>query len=264
MAKDQHKPEIIIFDLETMPNPKEALKVWPQLSNYPGLTLKASITSIICAGYKYLGEKTVHCINAWDFPEWKKDKNNDLRIVKALYEVLKNADAIVTQNGKKFDWKYFQTRLMINGLKPLNKIPHIDTRELASRNLFLFNNRLNTIGEFLVNEKKLDHEGWDLWVKVFEDDKASQNKMTKYCKQDVRLTEKAFIKLRPFANNIPNHNHWSGDILTKKVCPNCGSEKLKSWGWRYTKTKAYRRMRCRDCHSFSRLNLDGESPRSIL
>jgi len=129
------KPKIIIFDLETMPNLKEALKVWPQLSQYPGKTLRASITSIICAGWKYHNEKKTHCINAWDFKNWKTNVNDDMEVCKAIREVLEDADAVVTHNGTRFDWKYLQTRLLINGLKPLPKIPHIDTCTIASRNL---------------------------------------------------------------------------------------------------------------------------------
>jgi len=93
-------PKIILFDLETLPDLKEAIKVWPQLSNYPGLTLKASITSIICAGYKEFDEGKTQVINAWDFSRWKKDVNDDFSVVRALYDVLKEADAVVTHRQK--------------------------------------------------------------------------------------------------------------------------------------------------------------------
>lgn len=254
-------PNIVVFDLETLPNLQEALKVWPQLSQFPGKTLKATVSTIICGGYKYLGEKQVHCINAWDFPEWKKDKNNDKRVVKALYEVLKDADAVVTQNGKRFDWKFLQTRLLFHGLPPLHKIPHIDTKQLASSNLYSFNNRLGYLGEWLVGDKKLEHEGWELWVKVWHNEEKAKKTMTKYCKQDVLLLEKVFNVLRPFATNIPNRNLWNED--NKRVCPTCGSTSLRSYGWRVTKTRSYRRMRCNNCNSFSRLDAYGGSPRSI-
>lgn len=262
MAQDfEHKPEIILLDLETLPNLLKALEVWPQLSDYPGKTLRATISTIICFGYKYFGESKTHCINAWDFKEWKKDKNNDKRICQALFEILKDADAIVTHNGKRFDWKFLQTRLAFHNLPTLHEIPHIDTKELSARNLFSFNNRLGYVGEWLVNDKKLEHEGWDLWVKVWHNNKAAQTKMTKYCKQDVLLLEKVFTKLRPFATNIPNHNFWRKD--DDHVCPSCGHPNLKSWGWRHTKTTSYRRLRCMNCNSFSRLDTNNLKPRSV-
>lgn len=244
-----------------MPDFEQVLKIWPSLGDYPGKTLRATITTIICAGYKYLDEKQTHCLNVWDFPRCKI--NDDKRLVKALYEVLSKADAIITHNGKRFDWKFLQTRLLYHGLPPLRNIPHIDTKELASRNLFSYNNRLGYLGEWLVDDKKLENGGWDLWVKVFNGDKKARKKMTDYCKQDVNLLEKIYKPLRPFATNIPNYNFWNKDEDKPRVCPSCGSTKLKSHGWRYTKTTAYRRLRCQKCHSFSRLDARGHKPRSI-
>lgn len=252
------KPEIIILDLETMPDLTEILKVWPSVGDYPGKTLRATITTIICAGYKYLDEKTTHCLNVWDY---SKNINDDKRLVKALYEILKDADAIVTHNGKRFDWKFLQTRLMVHGLPPLNKIPHIDTCGLAKENLFLYNNRLGTLGEFLADDNKIQTGGWELWVDCYKGDKKARKKMSDYCKQDVKLTEKVFKPLRPFATNLPNYNLYVED--KKKVCPTCGSNKLKSHGLHRTKTKVYRRYRCRNCNSYSRVDMRGLNARSV-
>lgn len=245
---------------------KKALKVWPQLSNYPGLTLKATISSIICAGYKILGEKKTHCINAWDFKQWTKDINNDYEVVKAIKEILEDADAVVTHNGKKFDWKYLQTRIMFHKLKPLHKIKHVDTREEAKKHLFAFNNKLNTIGELLANEKKLTHEGWDLWVKVCEDDKKSKKKMADYCKQDVNLLEKCFKELRPLITAIPNYNLFNAiDVNGQPQCPKCGSTRLLKNGLRphLTSTNFYQRLRCKDCGGSSRTDKKGHLPRAF-
>ena len=103
-------PRIVLFDLETLPNLTEVMKVLPSLSDYPGRTLKAQLNSVICAGWKVFGESKVHCINAWDFSTWNKSVNDDKQIVSAIRDVLAEADAVVTHNGKKFDWKSRQER----------------------------------------------------------------------------------------------------------------------------------------------------------
>lgn len=217
---------------------------------------------MICAGWKRLGQKKVNCINAWDFPAWKKDVNNDYFVAEAIYKVLEGADAVVTHNGKRFDWPFLQTRLVKHGFDPLAKTHHIDTKQLAARNIFSVNNRLGYLGEQFSDEKKMDHEGWDLWVKVWNRDSKAMALMTKYCKQDVQVLEKLYEKLRPFASNIPNHNLFQ--INGKKmVCPSCGSLRYSSHGWRYTKTMSYRRMRCKDCGTAFRVNLQGEMPRTF-
>ena len=253
------KPRIILFDLETLPNLNEALKVWPQLSNYPGLTLRATITSIICGGWKVLGEKKTHCINAWDFARWDRDVNDDFSIVCAIYKILYKADAVITHNGKRFDWKFLQTRLIKHGLEPLSKIHHIDTCQVAKQNLFCFNNRLNTIGSVTNSGEKMTHEGWDLWVKVHGKDPMAMLTMSTYCKQDVDLLEAVYLKLRPLISGIPNYNLFTDS----KVCPNCGSRRLQANGFRITKTVKYKRLRCGDCGTTSRTDTKELNPRTF-
>lgn len=260
------EPKIIVFDLETLPNLPEALKVWCQLSSFPGKTMKATITSIICAGWKEYGKKRTHCINAWDYPNWEVDVNDDKHVCEEIYNVLKDADAIVTHNGRRFDWKFLQTRLIYNGLPPLHNIPHIDTCVVARSNLLSFNNRLGYLGEWLVSDTKLENGGWDLWVKVYNRQKTAMRTMVKYCKQDVDLLEKVFDKLKPFVKNLPNRNHFkSQDKLLKgeNICPTCGSIDLKYNGWAYTKTQKYQRILCKNCGSTSRLDSKDRNPRSI-
>jgi len=259
------EPKIVFFDIETLPNMDEAIKVWCQLSNYPGQTMKATITSIICVGYKVLGEKRTHCINAWDYPEWETDVNNDKKVCEEIYNVLKDADAVVTHNGVRFDWKHLQTRLMVNGLPTLSKIKHIDTCLVARRNLLSFNNRLGYLGEWLVGDSKLENGGWELWVKVNKRVKSACKLMTKYCKQDVILLEKVFEKLRPFIKNLPNRNLYRSThkmINGEYVCPTCGSPNIKRNGWCYTQTLKYQRILCLHCGSSSRGDSKDRNPRT--
>lgn len=256
------EPRIILFDLETLPNLKEALKVWPQLSDFPGRTLKATISTIICAGWKVYGEDKTHCINAWDFSRWKNNINDDFSVCKAISDVLMDADAVVTHNGIRFDWKFLQTRLLYNGLDPLPPINHIDTKSLASRYLYNFNNRLGYIGDTYIGERKLEHEGWDLWVKVHQKDPKAMKTMADYCKQDVDLLEKVFVLLKRFSKHIPNHNNYFQGH-EKPLCPACGSTRLHNKGYRHTQTKVYRRYKCLDCKKWSRTDAKDKHPRAL-
>jgi len=258
------EPKLIVLDLETMPNLVEAFKVWTQLSSFPGKTLKASIQSIICGGWKEIHSDKVHCINAWDFPDWENDINDDKKICKAIYDVLIDADAVITQNGKRFDWKFLQTRLLINGLDPLPKIKHIDIMQEARKNLLMFNNRLGTLGKHLVKDDKLENGGWELWFDVYNRKKKSMKLMEKYCKQDVLLTDKIFKRLRPLINNIPNYNMYSTEYTGgKKVCPKCGGTRLKSKGPYVSGLSMYRRYRCQSCGGYSREPMKSNVPRSL-
>lgn len=257
-----NQPKIVIFDLEIIPDLKQALKVWPRLGSWPGKTLRASVTTICSIGYKVIGDQSATVLNAWDYPNWKKDINDDSELCRQFYDIIKDADAVVTHNGIRFDWKYYQTRILKHGLGPLPKIPNLDTKKIASSELFLFDNKLDTLSDFFLEDKKLDHEGWDLWVAVCEDDPKAKAKMSKYCKQDVELTHRNFTKLKPFFKNIPNYNLFTS-VSIARVCANCGSTRLKSNGWRYTKTRAYQRLQCIDCKSWTQLDTKQGSPRSV-
>lgn len=243
------KPKIILFDLETLMHMEQIAKRFPSMSAYPGRTLKASINTIICFGYKELGKKRAKCINAWDFKSrWKKDVNDDYAVCKAAYEVLKEADEVVTHNGKRFDWKFLQSRLAFHGLPLLPKIKHTDTCQLAKSNLFLYDNKLNTVAEHLGCEQKLAHTGWQMWVDVLNRKVKAQNLMAKYCKQDVDVLEQVYLELRPFSGNASSTPKVIND--DKRECPTCSSNRLYKHGKRATKTKIYQRYRCEDCGSY--------------
>lgn len=243
-------PRVIFMDLEVLPNLPQALKYWPRLSSFYGKTLRASVASICCIGYRVLGESYTRCLNAWDFPEWETDVNNDRRVIEEFLRVIESADAVVTHHGKGFDWKFLQTRILLHGLDLLDDIPHVDTKAIASSKFFFIDNKLDTIARELFGERKLDHEGWDLWVDTHSRKPEAMKKMTDYCKQDVELLEKIYRRFRPKAAQAPNHNIFSP--FKEKVCAKCGSSRILSNGYRYAKTVRYKRYKCQDCGSTSR------------
>lgn len=258
---NRSEPRIILYDLETLPDLREFMKVIPSLSDYPGQTLKASINSIICFGYKVFGERTTHCLNAWDYKGWAKDVNDDRQLVEAAYNVLKDADCLVTHNGTRFDLKFLQTRLLKWGLPPLPKIIHVDTCQVAKSNLLMFRNSLNVIAKFMTSEEKLENGGWDLWVRVVQRDAKAMALMSRYCKQDVVTLEAVFKKLRPFINKMPDYNMFNP--IEKDLCPNCGSTRLNKNGSRANKNKMLTRLRCLDCGSSSYVAKEGHAPKAL-
>lgn len=248
------KPNIILWDLETLPNLTEVMKRIPSMSAWPGRTLKAEINSIICFGYKRLGDKNASCINAWDFQQ--KNINDDSAVVALAYEILKDADGIVTHNGKRFDLPVLNTRLMYWGFPPLHKIPHADTKIIAKR-LSLYSNRLGDVSSFLGGESKLENGGWDLWVRVQNGDKAAMKLMEQYCKQDVEVLEQVFTGLRPLIKNseLPNYNSFT----ETDVCPNCGSKELHKHGVITRLTGDVQRYLCTNCGTTSSKKIDSKT-----
>lgn len=252
------KPNIVFWDLETLPNAKLHIERLPEYnSDRYGLTLKADVNSILCFGYKMQGEKKPSCVNVWDTPAGKKDINDDRDLVKIALETLSKSDAFVTHNGANFDLKFLNTRALIHGLPPLPKIPHIDTCSLAKRNLYMLNARLNHLAKMLTTEAKMENGGWLLWSRMslskqegtkkqLEEDKTT---MSEYCKQDVLVLERLFNRLMPFATNIPNYNLFTGQEV--QVCPACGSFNVHKHSKKVSKTGIHQRYQCQDCGTIS-------------
>lgn len=262
-------PRIIIYDIETLPDLVAVMRHFPRLSDYPGLTFKAEINSVLCLSWKVFGQEKVNCLKLWDYDTWTDDpghqpqRNFDKPLLEDFLEIVKDADAVITHNGKRFDEKFIQTRILIHKLSSLPPVPHIDTLPLAKKHLSAFNNRLGNLTKLLCDETKMDNSGWQLWEKIQFGchTKKDLKEMSDYCKQDSVSTEALFKILRPFAKNIPNHNLYSTG--NGKVCPSCGSTRIISNGYRSTKTSSYKRYSCIDCGSWSRTDIKDFNARSI-
>lgn len=268
MSKKLDGPKIVFFDLETLPDLLQALRVWPSMSDWHGKTMKATINSIICFGYRTESMKKAKVIRAWDFPErWNKDVNDDFEICKAAYEILKDADVIVTQNGRKFDLPFLQTRLAKyrhpDGrpiFPPLPKIIHVDTKVEAKKHFFLYDNSLNTMGYFLLEREKMKHDGWAMWVDVYFRKQKAMDTMSRYCGIDVDVLKGVFDRMRPYITILPNMNMWRAE---KMNCPACGSLNIQKRGFRTTKTKVVQRLQCNEdsCGAWSSVGLRDPFPK---
>lgn len=253
MPKEERK--ILVLDIETLPDLPKVLKHLPRIDDWPGQSLKASINSVLCIGFKWLGEKQTRIISCWDFKSWNSSVNDDKELLKAFAKIFNQADAIVTQNGKKFDIKFLQTRYMINGLDALDhKVLHLDTKQIAKRYLYIIGNRLNDLAEITNSAKKLENGGWELWEKVWRKDPKAMKLMARYCKQDVKTLEEVFLKLRPFITQIPNANLWKAEL---NACPTCGSLNVKKDGFRTYKERKMQRIRCNECGSLCQETIKG-------
>lgn len=241
--------KIVVFDLETIWDADEWLREDRAFSigNWPGRTMKADINSIITFGYQILGEEP-KSVSVWDFVDYDYTKLNDDFMVCAFAEsILSDADAIITHNGKRFDFKFLQTRLKKHKLPLLDpKTPHIDTCAEAKKAYSLYSNRLKDLTQFLGVSAKISTGGRNLWTRIYRGDKEAEKEMAIYCEQDVKATGECALAMQAEIKSWPNYNVIFG---TKENCPNavCGSLNTQKHGVRRTKTKEKQRYRCLDC-----------------
>lgn len=232
-------PRVLFYDIETS---LQAVTVF-DLRNNDYISPESIVTErhMICAAWKWQGDKRIHTVSLLDDPKrYAKDHRDDTHVVAALHGVLGSADVIIGHNSDAFDLKYLETRALKHGLPALPPITSIDTYKAAKARFKFSSNKLNFIGGYLgVGQKKQTSPG--LWMRVFNGDKRAIKEMVAYNKQDVLLLERVFNKLAPY---IPNH--ISRELFGLTGCPRCGSKKVQSRGFHRALTHVYRRFQCQN------------------
>lgn len=197
-----------------------------------------------------------------DYKGYKKGIKDDTAIVKDIWQLFNDADVIVVQNGRAFDIKTMNSRFLKHSLTPPSPYKIVDTKTEAKKYLRLPSYSLDDICDYFGIGRKQEHEGFPLWKKCMDGDMAAWKRMLNYNKKDVVLTEKLYIKLRPWMKTHPNVGMYADKI----VCPKCGGSKIQSRGYAVTTTMKYKRGQCLDCGGWLRIgnNLQALRPaRSI-
>ena len=246
------KVNILFWDLETTHNIVASFSLFKPVIPHTAILKERSI---ICGSWKWNGKKTIESISiADDMARFKKDRNDDYVVVKKLHEVLQQADIIVAHNGDKFDLKYFNTRCLFHGLKPIAKPITVDTYKVAKKHFNFNSNRLDYIARYLGVGKKIKTTQ-DMWLDIINEKAPVEKaldavvKMVKYNKVDVEILEGVYDRLKVFMDNHPNANLFID--AEAPVCPVCGGKHLQKRGFRTTRIGKYRRYQCDDCGSWS-------------
>lgn len=242
-------PKILLFDIETSPNVAYTWGKYDQ--NVIDFLQEWHMLSF---AYKWKGEKQIKVKALPDYAIYKKDRTNDLSLVQDLWELFNKADIIIAHNGDQFDIKKSNACFLKHSMGVPSHYRTIDTLKVARKQFKLNSNKLDDLATVLKLPGKLKHAGWELWKGCLEGDLNSWKTMRRYNKQDVALLEQVYLRLLPWIDNHPNLNVYLG----YDVCPNCGSEHMKSFGFRYAQGTKYRRLQCMDCGSWSKQSLKGK------
>lgn len=230
--------KLLLFDIETSPNVVYSWTIGRKVSLSHDNIVKER--QIICISWKWYGEKQVHSI------DWGK-KQNDRQLLIEFSKVLNEADVAIAHNGDRYDIRFINGRLAYHDLPPVGEVTTIDTLKQSRKVFFINSHRLDYLGQFLGLGRKLD-TSFGLWKDVMDGDEKALSKMIRYCKQDVRLLESVYEKVRKYA---PQTVHMgvvlSGDKLS---CKACGSDNTIWNGTRVKSKIVYRCRRCKSCGHF--------------
>lgn len=237
------KVRTLLIDIETSP-----------ITGYTWQTYDASVlkilepSKILSVAWKWLDEKETFCKTISDYKGYKKNIIDDEKLIKMAWALLDEADIVVAHYGKKFDLPKLAARFIYHGLSAPSSYQVVDTKQVASSKFKFDSNSLNNLGTYLNLGNKLQHSGFDLWVRCMAGDKDAWQMMKDYNVQDVVLLEKVYLALRPYITNHPNVSLITGTVDS---CPTCESKNLQKRGFSYTRTGQKQRFQCGSCHSWS-------------
>lgn len=232
------KPKILFADIETSPVRANIFRTGKQVISHSQIA-KGDSFGIICIAWKWLGEKTVHCV------DWGVQAQNTEKVVKAFGKVVEEADIVIGHNWDKFDKRQINAQRMITGLEPINWPASEDTLKAMRKHFYLTSFKLDYVAKLLFEEGKTPMTLTD-WEEIkYYKNKKALDKMVKYCKKDVILLEKVWKKIQ---NHIEPKVHRglliNGD---RDACSNCGSKSVQKYGFYITKAGKYQKYRCNDC-----------------
>lgn len=220
---------ILILDIEWRPVKAYVWRAWDENIN-PEQIIEDG--GLLCVGCKWVGGKTEV------FSEWEHGHKDMLA---AIHDRMSYADCIIGFNSDKYDLPKLDGEFLKHGFPPRPPCTSIDLIKTIKKMGF-FRNSLAFIGPFLGVGAKMEHEGFALWKKVMDGDPSAQKRMSKYCAQDVDMTDKLYLRIRSHIRNHPNMGQTGSD-----QCPSCGGNHHQSRGTRRTRTYKIQRLACQDC-----------------
>lgn len=236
------KPKILVLDIETAPLKVYNWSLWQDSTSVNQIAEEWQILAVCC---KWLGGKPSYMD--------MRDRHNDRDMLQWVWGLLDEADIVITQNGKSFDIKKINARLIAEGYRPYSPIRQIDTKEVASKVFGFTSNKLEWMGAHIAKTPKSTHKkfpGFELWTECLKGNVKAWNEMKKYNIQDVIATEKLYLKMRPWIEGHPNLATYADGGSSQ--CPKCGSSSLQRRGQAVTQTGRYARLCCTDCGGWSR------------
>lgn len=232
-------PRVLIWDLENS----------PALGYFWGKTYNTNIirivepSSVMCFGARWHGEKKTEF--------WSDFHDGHDAMVARAWELLDEADALVSYNGRRHDTPHTLTEIVMAGASPPSPFKEIDLYQVTRGKFKFQSNKLDFVSQQLGIGEKIRHEGLDLWLACMAGDPAAWRRFKRYQLQDVNLTEHLYNRLLPW---IPRSMHPNLNLFADRpVCPKCGAgaEWMERRGTAKTLVAAYPKFRCRQCGGWS-------------
>lgn len=249
MSKTQG-PRVLLLDIETAPIKAH---VWGLWENNVSLNQIEVDWHLLSWAAKWLDDPPSKVM--YSDQRHAKNIEDDRTILRKIWELMDQADIIISQNGKKFDTKKLNARFILNGLNPPSSYKQIDTLVIAKKYFAFTSNKLEYMSEKLNTKyKKLKHKkfpGHEMWSECLKGNMEAWKEMEVYNKHDVLSLEELYTKLIPWDNSV-NFNLYTEN--GENVCK-CGNTNFKpSAKYYFTTVGKFQKYTCTKCGTESRDN----------
>lgn len=228
---------VLTLDIENAPNIAHVWSLWDNNVSLAQLQVPSVIMSVAA---KWFDEKEVKFFSS--------HHDGYDAMLKGIYDLVNEADFIIGYNSRGFDMKHLNRAFLLAGFPPPKPYKNIDLMLIVKQNFRFVSNKLDHVAEQLGLGNKVSHEGHGLWVKCMDGDEDAWARFKEYNIGDVLLTEKLYVRLRPWITNHPHMGQYTGE---RHSCPVCGSVKLVAEGTAYANVTSYDQYRC-ECGAVSR------------
>jgi hypothetical protein len=228
--------KLLMLDIETAPNLAATWGLYDQNVSLDQL-LKPGYT--LCWAAKWHGSREIM---------FESVLTGNARMIKRVYKLMDEADAICHYNGTKFDIPILNKEFLLMGLNPPSPSRQVDLLRTARSRFKLASNKLDFVAGQLGLGNKTKHKGFEMWLGCMNKDPASWRMMEKYNKQDVALLEKVYDRLLPWIKGHPNRSVMEG----MECCPKCASKSYQSRGTMVSAAGVYPRFQCQNCGGWFR------------
>jgi hypothetical protein len=238
-------PRVLTLDLERLPG-RFTRDIWEGRDlarvNYLHPDRWTELPSTLCASWKWHGDKRVGFVAAWE-------DDDPHHVARVMWQQIEAADVVVTFNGRRADLKWLRQDWAMAGLGLPTPWRDVDLFVVARREFAFESKSLAHLCARLGLPGKHGHYNADEARAAMAADGPERRRLVRYNRQDSRITEAVFDRLRPYVRGI-NFGLFREDEA--RCCPSCGSENIVPAGFATTAVTRYPAYRCEDCQTVSR------------
>lgn len=260
------QPNILFLDIETTPL---IVDVWDTGKQYVGHDQILKDRSVLSWAAKWQHKPEIMYMDT----RARRDKRDDKTIVKGLWKLIDQANAIVTQNGKRFDEKVLNARFEKHRIGIPSSYQHIDVYQIVKKKFKLPSYSLAYLTKYFGIEGKYiqrpeGYNGRALWRKCEAGELEAFDVMQKYNCTDISPTlEGVYERVKHWAVGVNYFNlnlfvntDSNGELMQGYTCQ-CGSTDFWENGRDYLSTGVFKRWKCKNCGTNHRAKGQGQNLR---